>query len=81
MLHTTYLEMNHNITSPGRKKKILHSNFLQILIAWYIFALKSEQFQDLAKLMDTGGAFLASGVDCESWTGVDFTVVSATFHL
>ena len=29
------------------------------------YALQSEQFQDLSKLMDIGGTFLASSVDCE----------------
>ncbi|CAM2115954.1 unnamed protein product [Caretta caretta] len=29
------------------------------------FAHQNKQFQDLAKLMDIGGAFLASSADCE----------------
>ena len=29
------------------------------------FAFNNEQFSDLAKLMDIGGTFLSSSVDCE----------------
>jgi len=29
------------------------------------FALQREQFKDLAQLMDIGGTFLASSVNCE----------------